>query len=921
MKPIKLTMSAFGPYSGVTEIDFDKLGNGLYLITGDTGAGKTTIFDAICFALFGEASGGTRDGSMLRSKYADLSVPTFVELEFLYCDKIYRVKRNPAYVRKKTRGEGFTEEAASATLTLFDGSIVSGRNEVNAKVTEIIGVDKNQFSQIAMIAQGEFLKLLLASTDDRRKIFKKIFNTEKFGRLADELKRKALNLKARYDSVKSNFSDFVSKISCDVDSAFYAEAERVKSGGATVSEAVAVTESIVGSDRALLDAAVEKSKDTEKTISELNAVVAKAEALASARKTAATLLSALPAAKETKSVAEAEWLAAETEKSKTEPLIGMIADIAKRSVDYDELDTVLDRMKTLSIDIAASETAIEEKRSRVKKAEKVISDTEKRLKEISDAPARAVILDNEKKRIEEICKQANDIKQELVELTRLREEKDKLCAEYIEKEKALGHSREKEAESERAFFAAQAGVLAEKLVDGEACPVCGSRSHPSPAKPSADAPTEADIRKLKEETTACEKLREIASRKAGEKNAEFDAKQKSVNKSIIGLFGEFDADTVAPALKEKERELLESERELDKKIKDCAEQEKELKKIESDLPTFKEAKRVIEDAIAKLERNLAADKATLESLSDREATIRSGLLYPTRDEAQDKKKEYETRVREARATADEKKRVLDAAEKELAALTAKDEETKKLLSESVVGDGENERALAEKFTDEKEELDSLINEIRRRLAVNESILKEIKRKSEEIDSTEKAWADIKALADTANGSVSGKERITLETFVQTAYFDRIIARANVRFIKMTDGQYELKRRKEATNFISQAGLDLDVIDHYNGSERSVKTLSGGESFKASLSLALGLSDEIQSYAGGIRLGSMFVDEGFGSLDEESLRQAVEVLATLTEGDRSVGIISHVATLKERIDKQIIVKKEKAGGSFVSLSVG
>ena len=235
-------------------------------------------------------------------------------------------------------------------------------------------------------------------------------------------------------------------------------------------------------------------------------------------------------------------------------------------------------------------------------------------------------------------------------------------------------------------------------------------------------------------------------------------------------------------------------------------------------------------------------------------------------------------------------------------------------------DLELERAKRKTLSVEIARLSEGLAELAARIRCNQTALEHLKEQSGDLEETEKKWTWVRALSNTANGNISGEEKIMLETYVQMTYFDRIIARANTRFMVMSGGQYELKRRIEAENNRSQSGLELDVIDHYNGTERSVNSLSGGETFKASLSLALGLSDEIQSSAGGIRLDTMFVDEGFGSLDEESLQQAMRALSSLTEGNRLVGIISHVAELKEKIDKQIFVTKDRSGGSRAEIRV-
>ena len=322
----------------------------------------------------------------------------------------------------------------------------------------------------------------------------------------------------------------------------------------------------------------------------------------------------------------------------------------------------------------------------------------------------------------------------------------------------------------------------------------------------------------------------------------------------------------------------------------------------------------LKNSIEELDKGIAGVKAEIQSKSAQLESDRKSLRFESKNKAEDRISTLDTLISQLKEDLKNAEQAFTASDKKAADLKAAIKSLEEQLTEKIELDQEAETRKKTECTAKRQEFENRIKLIHSRLTANETALANIQEKAGDLENLEKRYVWMKALSDTANGKITGKEKIMLETYIQMTFFDRIIARANTRFMIMSGGQYELKRRKEAENNRAQTGLDLDVIDHYNGTERSVKTLSGGESFKASLSLALGLSDEIQSSAGGVKLDSMFVDEGFGSLEEESLDQAMKALAGLAEGNRLVGIISHVSELKNRIDKQIIVTKKQTGGS-------
>ncbi len=763
MRPVRLTLSAFGPYAGRTEIDFDKLGErGLYLITGDTGAGKTTIFDAITFALYGEASGSFREASMLRSKYAAASVPTYVELEFAYGGKRYLLRRNPEYLRPKDRGEGVTVQKADAALTCPDGHVVTKVKDVTNAVVELIGLDRGQFTQIAMIAQGDFQRLLMAKTEERSRIFREIFHTKAYQILQEKLKGEAAAVRMEYEDIQKSMCQYIAGILCDEGhpcAALVKKAQEDKTAGDPQEVLQAVREMLLEDEKAMRGIAQQLREKDE-------------------------------------------------ELEKIQQMLGRIAAVKKASEDMKRAQGIVETQEER---LPRLQAAYEKEAANAGLREKLAVEIEQDRKALEAA--------------ESAGKQKRELEAQLI----------KAQAEY---RKASGETEklyQRCRQMEKSYLDAQAGILAKGLTEGEACPVCGSIHHPAPAALAEGAPSEAE---WKREKQALERAQE---------NAAALSSRASVIKAR--------AEAAAEVLKEYQSPDMSREK--------LAEKRRKKQQMERD---YEETRRDYESCRRLLEQNR--------------------LLLGTLQ------KQQEQLDRECTAN--------EAGNPELI-----EQRQKEKRQELLAGKAQLQR---------KRDI------IRHRQQTNRKALEEIEKRQEQRKKTEARYQWLRALSDTANANIRGKDRVTLETYIQMTYFDRILSRANTRLMVMSAGQYELKRKEEAEKKNSQSGLELDVIDHYNGTTRSVKTLSGGESFKASLSLALGLSDEIQCQAGGIRLDTMFVDEGFGSLDEESLNQAMRALQDLAESNRLVGIISHVGELKEKIDRQIVVKKERSGGSRAEIVI-
>ena len=1196
MRPVKLTMSAFGPYAGETAVEFDKLGeSGLYLITGDTGAGKTSIFDAITYALYGEASGDSREVSMLRSKYAEAETPTFVELEFVYAGKKYTVRRNPDYERPAKRGGGFTKQPAGARLVYPDGRSVESVREVTAAVRDILGIDRNQFSQIAMIAQGDFRKLLLADTRERQTIFREIFHTSCFQEFQDKLKEDLSALNRQLDMERQSIRQYIGGMRCADGDLREERVRKARASQLPAEEVFRLLQELTDSDQKAISKLNDSLEETGKRLAELNGLISKA---ADREKTEKDLLEGEASMKDKEErlqKAEAEMEKAAERQKKVDRLKEESTALGAKLPDYrkrEQLRTALDRLIADSAGLEKELGALNEARtgqaaSLLKLAEEkktlAGADTEKehllREKENTEGKAKeqrghlealqnyqelqnrhnhaqaglaeletavqtaklrmdeANILSDQAARIHAELPQYEDKERWVRELQSCMEERDSAAgaagqmkeklafeeqtlgsvaeeyrnlADAGEKRQMLLARREqlrqrkialeelkeqlvryedlkqKSEKAQQVFFAAesasrnagehylalyqafldeQAGILAGKLTEGQPCPVCGSVHHPVPAKTSEHAPSENELEEARLQAEETRKTADSAAHNVERQKSELRTRQEnaaqkaasllnadSPEDALIRLPQEYERisaelkmldadlkteeknlkqrDRLAKEIPEREARIagqksdlqkteqqlayqkargesltaqlaslhlqFETKREAQSKMDELRRQYSEIQKqLESAEHRYAEAKEEHRERDGRLrEMRLQLEKSTELSdperrikeitreliqaekrLSELESAIQTADAKISRAillesaipaaETELKKTEEEIRLKEQTLTAQKTKReeltrqigelseaLLYASEEEASRKQDESEKQQKNLREEILGIQENHRRCKEEAdllkgklsqlrehllqystlpSDEElqEEKDRVDQEkaaaeearqsCRSRWETNQTILEQITSETESLKKLEKKYSWLKALSDTANGTVSGKERITLETYVQTSYFDRIIQRANTRFFIMSGGQYDLKRRDEADSLRSLSGLELSVIDHNNASERSVKTLSGGETFKASLSLALGLADEIQSSAGGIQMDTMFVDEGFGSLDEESLQQAIRALNNLTESRRLVGIISHVSELKQKIDKQIVVTKDQNGKSHIRIN--
>ena len=1116
MKPVRLIMSAFGPFAGEQAIDFSGFGTGgLYLICGDTGAGKTTVFDAISYALFGSPSGRDRQAEMMRSDFAQPAARTFVKLEFEYRGLIYSVTRNPSYERPRSRGEGMTQEIARAELIMPDGPAISGSSAVTAKIVELLGINRDQFSQIVMLAQGDFLRLLLSNTGERSEILRRIFGTGNYKEFQEQLKRWCADLQKEYERERERFLLHTEHIAYGTDNAAEAgggaEAAAQAVAGADDGGAEAAAQAVAGADggaeaaaQAVADAgdgegaivqpvqpvqsparrialwrearnihaAQELISAIEELIRSQEAAAARAETeLAAQRDAQSKLASAMALAKDvnrrfdelSKTQAKLVLLAAEkpridAAKARRDlgaaALRGVRPSEERRIAAQKSLDTLLAEITRAAQDEAQARESLESAGQAFLAAE---ADEPERLRlqseaehisrqmpdyeslsqlrkgyvkasgELAGLKDRRAALDREREeaqaRVSALALEAASLKDADIRaeraaqgIRRTAEAQAELAAlhkaldESALKEAGLGRAKAEygaaEAEYakadglfkrlEAAFLREQAGLLASSLADGEPCPVCGSPEHPSPAGLSVDAPSEAAVNGARKKAESARAERERLAAKCGSAAAEHAALVTNCERDFVRALAFAEAQGAAPFISADERERLtpsdmsgripDMEKSLAKELSALRAAEKDARAALArrdacarEIELSDAAQKENEKLRAGAESGIAAAQNNMTAIHVEGETLKQRLAYPDEKSAKEALKKAADSLGALRARHDAATRAREAAKQKFdsaCAVLAERNERKAPCEHELASAGDSfnkalavngfagEAAYRGALLDEKDiekidaeignyareldfaerELERLLGEtsgleyadlpalasreselaaraesfardassLRAQCASNSAALRDIAESARLVAQKEARWTSARTVSDTANGTLPGKARISFETWLQTVYFARILRAANRRLSVMTMNRYELSRRAEAGDKRAQFGLDLDVFDHYTGKGRDVRSLSGGESFKASLALALGLSDVVQSSAGGIKLDAMFIDEGFGTLDSDSLDVAISTLQEIAGGSRVVGLISHVGELAARIDRQIRITRGKAG---------
>ena len=927
MKPLKLTMSAFGSYAGKNVIDFTGQQQGIFLITGDTGAGKTTIFDAITYALYNQTSGGERNGNMMRSQYAQPETETYVELEFLYRGQTYRVRRNPDYKITKTLKNGKIREQKvphSVELTLPDGTVFpEKKNATDAKIIEILGLTADQFSQIVMIAQGDFLKLLYTKSDERKMIFSKLFRTDIYWKIQENLRRKSMEMDER---IQEN------------DRAFEQEKSRIIP--LPESEELPLDELVERLRERLKDALKEQNL-RRANVEELNKKITKYEeinklfvSLEKIRQTGKELEARQAESKERRQqienalkadkvlVAEQQNLRQQQEVEQSAQAIAKMTEtLANDQEMFETLKTQQQeaeaKQKREAADIQKKMLALEQSfpsyealqnaRSEEQQAKKVWEDLGKTSEESFHKKEAGIAALKEQQKQQE----------QVVEQTKKNWEQTSLSAS--ESAKHYEHMYE-------AFLKEQAGILAENLSAGCPCPVCGSTVHPDPAKLSDHAVTELEVEQAKKTRAAAEEKRDMAY-------AAFEA-EKTEKQKLAQAVEKEEADFVlAQTIAKQQRKEAEQNYVSLQKI---AEQIRE-KLVYPSLAEAKKQYAAMQKALEAAEQEIERKRQKVSELAEAMNTLKGQKLAEEENQKTAKKlaakteKEYAKLLEKSGFVSEEtyhlailperSRSKLEREEKEYESQCLRQQSEQKLLEKQVSGKTYTDTTeLNEQLKAEKQalkEAEKTYMELHTAYENDRSVLQNCAVYLEKGKKLESEDQVIKSLSKTANGRLSGSAKIDFETYIQRQYFKQIIHEANKRLLTMSNHQFILKLKEEAnTGRKTNEGLDLSVYSLVTDSERDVKTLSGGESFLAALAMALGLSDIVERSAGAIHPDMMFIDEGFGSLDAQSRQQAIEVLGELAGDSRMVGIISHVTELKEQIDRKLVVNRTDNGSRAV-----
>ena len=895
MKPLNLKMSAFGPYKNEVEINFKKLGtNNIFLITGDTGAGKTTIFDAISYALFNEVSGSNRPITSLRSKFATIE-DTYVELEFEHKGKEYKIRRVPEYERTKKTGEGTTKNIADAYLE-YEDKIITGVKNVNDKIIELIGINAKQFKQISMLAQGEFIKILFAESKDRTEIFRKIFETNIYEQISTNLSILSTETKKDVDRLKTIFQTNTSNIRWIEKPVAIDLIDLKKITKLDIDEILNLIEKEIQTNK---EKVKEEEKENEKLKKEIEKLREKIKKIEEQNEKVKKYKQYLEENKELKEKAkeikekEANIEISQSILQKVMPRQQIVNEKQK------ELKNNMNKRQVLEKEMKDGEIIEQENKNKIIKLNE--------LKEILEGY----------KNIKEKSKNIEDMFLLITQIEKDQKNKEKYVKQYEELNNQYIEMDKQYKEEEDKFFREQAGIIAQRLEKGKPCPVCGSIEHPNKAIKNDDVLSEEELKKLEEEKNKLENKRNTIKNETISLNAKIEATIKMIPESNKQDFNLQDFEKQINETKDKQELEIQNLKESFENI--CLVLTK--KKENIDKINFDETKQFIEKQINEQNNKLLENRVKLKECNALIETQEKSLELVQQEYLnaikelgfKDEKKYKEKTLKEA--DIEKIKQEIEQYKEKVTTIKTRLEDVKKELKEKEIVDVTQDIEQLEQSSQKQKEAEKQINNKKASISFNKDTNKKLKETAIELIYKMDKMAKIEELAKIANGTANIKTKITFEQYVQATYFDMVISEANKRLLSMTDNRYLLIRKKKADKISEKIGLDLNVIDNYNGQERDVKSLSGGESFKAALSLALGLSDVIQSYSGGVLVDTLFIDEGFGTLDAESREQAINTLVNLAGSNKLIGIISHVEELQERIDKKIIVEKGQDGSNI------
>ena len=1065
MKPIKLIISAFGPYADkMPEISFEDFEEkGLFLISGDTGAGKTTIFDAICFALYGTASGSYRDTKNLRSEYADPSAESYVDFYFSHQGKNYHVRRRPSYERPKQRGTGTITEKEGALLYGDGMTPIEGVTQVNNAVRELLCVDDKQFKQIAMIAQGEFRELLNAGTEQRTEILRTIFMTNGYKALEFKLKERMDRSSELKRALENSIIQYLDGIEAGAEANQTEELSELKnklhSTGSVwnIDEILNAADRLIEEDEAahsilsaklnnteaelkastvllatartnneFLDKLSRLSKEREKLESKRTEIdklkrllirhkaasysvspadrawTAKEKELKNAREALTENKTGLKAAEEAARECAKKLKAAEEKKPRAEELKLLINRLEEEKPKYAEREKLEREIKKAEEEAERIKKQLEETTEAEGALAKKINGLKETAGVLKEAPELLIRAENEGKAIADLKAVLKNITDEDMPERQKRQAELRKKQNYFEKiNESYRTARLEYDRAEELLDSCRAGLLAKNLKEGERCPVCGSVHHPEPAALPEAFVTEEALRALKDEAEKLRIEKEAAVTAAGAAKAaleeyearlrdavleclkssrsvseisEYDSMSSRSLDELIILLESLKTSNAADEKANSERQLRLKNECMQLKMAEAelesaqGEEAAELNKKRAELNTANlnisrlaaetatrleglaklsysssaEAKEAGEGLICERDailgaieraeneksgaekeavRLAAAGKAledNIEELKKAEQNLRnklSELLKEHGFDNADAMRELavgEAVIKDEEEALNEYGRAVSANEAGLIQ-AKKDAEGKSYIDIDLIGKQHEEKNA------QTEELRESKSRTEHRLLNNRSSRDSIAEKKPELEKSTREYNIARRLYELVRGT-TGNGKITLEQYIQAAGFDGIIAAANRRLLPMSDGQFELFRREDSIGKRSSTFLELEVLDNYTGHRRPVGNLSGGESFKASLSLALGLSDTVSSNLGGIQMDALFIDEGFGTLDKKSIEGAMDILINLSGANKLVGIISHREELIENISQQIRVKKLK-DGSHINVELG
>ena len=1008
MRPLHLEMSAFGPYANKTTVDFSQFNHGLYLVSGDTGSGKTSIFDAISYALFNEVSGSIRNPNMLRSDYANPKDETYVTLKFRQKGKIYTIKRNPRYQRAKLVGEGLTEQKAQVSLIMPDGEEIDDIAQVDETIQAILGMNAKQFKQIVMIAQGEFQKLLIASSTERAEIFRTIFDTDRYLNLQNKLKENMLESRRKLDSINQSLDKEKTKLDFEgPNEDFIAMLHERLSETKKSFEQTKHQQDKINKDRDALQIKVKKAQDIlleqekhaqlkialqkqkrraeqiqeiENKIKKITLVQSELMPLKNRYDEKQASLKAIEknlAQIKQQTLRESEKEKVLQEQKETMSVLEGRFEERSNKIDrehaklpkYEAKHTLENKNETLTKEVLKIQDEISKAKQHLIKLKDVNETVKSKTKEIQKVIVDIQGLEKEIMLLQQTVKSLLELENQVQEIKLEENTIQTLQADYLEQEKHYEKVKDDYEVKRKHALQSQAGILAQNLKTNEPCPVCGSLDHPKPATLNDRYINEEDLESLRG-------IVELQGQKQASLAAEIKTKQSVLSKSkaileenaLYTKLGEIKNSqeklAIMKAKVSKQKNSLDALTQYVKANQNIEEQIKLKEQRIEDL-SKEESKYNTEIAILKSQiESLAKELEFVDYSSAKKAydelvhSLKSDRLnYQKYQEAFQENKQvlsnlqtqHETTMKQYEQVSNEKNEAfaayklslenhnlceeavtrliddLDNIEKYKKEVTTFHEallrlETLISQSESLLKDAESydvgamENSLLE-INQKRDQIQELLQSLYSQISSIENQIKENEQLFKEYAVENNKYRYLASLSNTANGALKGQDKLAFEQYVQAAYFEFIIEQANKRLLKMTDNRFELFRQQEAETKSVQSGLDLEVLDHYTGKKRSIKSLSGGESFKAALSLALGLSDVTQNNVGGVSIEAMFIDEGFGTLDRNSLDQAMKSLMDLVGENRLVGIISHVPELKSLIDQQIHVSKSEKGSSI------